>query len=153
VRSGKSKLSLKPSKGKLSYSWKKGEETPIGALGDPTADTDYAFCLYRSAGGVPSRVLAEVVGAGPGWKAKKNGFAWKGAKGTSGVAKVKLKAGAAGKSKASVKGKGLSLPALPLASDEAFIGQLAAATGACWTATFPAPSKGNTAKKFKGRSE
>src|SRR4029079_15748961 len=76
-------------------------------LGAPPATTDYALCIYA---GTSWATLA--IPAGSAWRPLgSKGFKFKGSGvASSGVQKVLLKSGGAGKSKVLVKGKGAALP-------------------------------------------
>lgn len=109
---GKSLLLLKnhptdENKDKLVWKWLKGPEVLLADLGDPTDATSYSLCIY--AGG---NLAAHSIDAGPNWKT----LGTKGYKqkdpttAPDGIKKTVLKSGAAGRSKALVKGKGANLP-------------------------------------------
>jgi hypothetical protein len=67
-----------------------------------------------------------------------------------GVDKLVLKAGLAGKAKAQLKGKGSSLPTLPLPLT---LPALQGENGSCWEATFSAAGVAqNDATQFKGKA-
>ncbi|MEE8311310.1 MAG: hypothetical protein V3R77_03570, partial [Candidatus Binatia bacterium] len=113
-KSEKSQLSLKQAGGtkdKLTWKWPKGAATALADFGDPTTSADYALCFY--AGNHAEPVAGASIPAGASlWKA----LGTKGYKYTDksvapdGILKVLLKAGAEGKTKAIVKGKGANLP-------------------------------------------
>jgi hypothetical protein len=77
-------------------------------FGDPSTDTGYEFCVFDSFAadpetGVDGRILFSAsIPPATDWKAKRNGFRFKSAD----KLKVRLKSGAAGKSKLVVKAKG-----------------------------------------------
>ena len=93
-------------KDKLTWKWLKGSAIMLGDLADPTS-TDYVLCLRAGAG-----VASVVIPGGSSWQpAGSTGFKFKDPSGVpSGALKAILKSGAAGKSKAMVKGKGTNLP-------------------------------------------
>lgn len=105
---GKSKLLIKGgSKRKFLWKWLKGAATDAADFAQPTASTNYALCIYA---GTASAILD--LPAGAAWSSAGQGFKYKDKAGVSdGVQKAALKAGAAGKAKALVKGKGANLPA------------------------------------------
>lgn len=154
-----SSLTLKPkdtdpSKNKLSWAWKKGPALGVADFGDPTLGTSYALCLWDETASTPSLVVSAAVPGGSSWKANKKGFTYKSKAATpDGIKSVKLKAGDAGKSKVQVKGKGVSLPTLPLSQDAAVTAQLVGAGGQCFGAVFPQPAKKNDVKKFQAKGE
>jgi cysteine-rich repeat protein len=131
---------------KLLWKWIKGAATAQGELGDPTASTDYAFCLYA---GTPPMLLAggelEVPADATRWIAVRTGFQFVDSTASvAGVHRIKLRAGVTGKTKMFVKGKGAALPdpTLPLAEpDLPVIAQLInSSSTACWQSTFGASS-------------
>lgn len=119
---GKSTLMLQdgstPQQSSFAWTWLHGEAVTLADLGDPTTDTGYAVCLYRGAGSTPDWILAEYAFAGPGWSANADGFAYSDGSASNGVNRMRVRAGAAGKSSVRAKGKGINVnaPALPLAS-------------------------------------
>ena len=115
--SGTSILLLKNPTGdndKLTWKWLKGAATAAPEFGDPTTSTDYALCIYAgtSAGLI---VEADVAMSSTLWtSAGAKGFKYTDAAGSAdGIQKVVLAAGAAGKAKVLVKGKGANLPDPP----------------------------------------
>jgi hypothetical protein len=122
----------------------------------------YYLCVYDEVGGAP--VLVRSISLPPGgvcngfpcWRQKSYGFLYKAASGVRpGLRKVLLKAGADGRSKITITGKGaaLALPPLPLTVDGHVQIQLSNSAGACWSATFPSPAHSNTASLFSATSE
>jgi hypothetical protein len=159
---GKNKLLIKnkpdDTKDKLVWKWSKGGATTQGEFGDPTAGATYALCFY--AGATPALIEgASIPPAGGKWSAiGTKGYKYNDAAGTNdGITKVIVKGGAAGKSKALVKGKGANLPDfdsdLPVASgDLPLIVQLRNnATGICWESSFAAPKK-NQLDQFNAKN-
>jgi hypothetical protein len=146
------------SKDKLIWKWLKGAATTTAEFADPTATADYALCIY--AGTTDTlRAQVHIPPSNTKWKATgTKGFKYKDATGTDdGTRKVVLKSGAAGKSKALVKGKGANLPDfnsdLPIApGDLPLIVQLRNnQTGICWEGQFSLPKK-NTADQFNAKT-
>src|SRR5439155_2805501 len=41
----------------MTFTWSIGDATTTGELGDPTADTQYAVCLWDDVGGAPTLVM------------------------------------------------------------------------------------------------
>ena len=159
---GKNKLLIKnksdDSKDKLIWKWSKGAATTQAEFGDPTDDASYALCLY--AGATPTVLEAlHVPAAGGRWSVVgSKGYKYNDPTGaSSGIAKVIVKGGVAGKSKALVKGKGASLPdidsELPIATgDLPVIVQLRNnRNGICWEGTFASPKK-NLATQFNAKT-
>jgi cysteine-rich repeat protein len=109
VAAPKSVLLLKQAGGfkdKLLWKWIKGAAIAPAQLGDPTAGSSYALCLY----GGGALVAGAELPAGPRWTANGAGYKYSDPSGTpDGMFKALLKSGAAGKAKAVVKGKGNSL--------------------------------------------
>ncbi len=147
---GKSLLLLKDKSDdttdKLLWKWLKGAATDVTELGDPTATTGYTLCVYDAAG----LALAADVGPGPSWSATgSSGFTFKDVE-SPGIAVVKLKAGADGKPKALVKGKGSDLPdpTIPLALPVRV--QLLNSNGACWESIYGTTIK-NEPGQFKAK--
>ena len=114
----KSLLLLKNSsddeKDKLVWKWLKGAATTLEELGVPTATTAYALCIYS---GTSAAAIAEadIPPSATLWQPSgSTGFKYKDpARTQDGIQKALLKAGAAGKAKALVKGKGTGLPDPP----------------------------------------
>ncbi len=161
VQAGKSLLLIKDKGGAsdgLLFKWIKGEQTDISAFGNPTADTDYSFCIYDQTAGQSSLVArAEIPPAGscggkPCWKATSKGFRYKDSLLLQdGIKVITLKSGGDGTAKIILKGKGsnLDLPSLPLDQDQQVIAQIKNDTGACWEARFSGPAKKNDSDRFK----
>jgi cysteine-rich repeat protein len=99
-------------KDKLIFKWIKGAATTVEEFGLPTGTTSYALCLYAGTAAIAS---ATVPPSATLWApAGTTGFKYKDpARAQDGIQKIILKAGAAGKSKALVKGKGANLPQPP----------------------------------------
>ena len=145
---GKSVLLIKGAAGKekIVWKWLKGVQTvDPSALGDPTASTNYALCLY----GFPVSQLEAP--AGGKWSASGTGFSYSDSTlSPDGVRKVLLKAGEAGNGKAIVKAKGsnIPLPFLPIATPLTV--QLLNSDGECWEAVYGNVLK-NTSEVFKAK--
>jgi len=104
----------------LVWKWTKGAATSPGDLGTPTTTTAYRLCLYDEGGAAPALAMhAEVPVGGvcngaPCWQSTRDGFRYRSAARTpDGISKLVVKAGGAGRAKATVKGKGVLLPPLP----------------------------------------
>ena len=147
----------------LLWKFARGEETLLGDFGDPLAADGFSLCLYDESGATPALVLRADAPAGgtcgtaPCWKATgSSGFRYKDREGTpNGLLKLQVKAGGPGRAKASIKGKGgnlPALPALPLALPSRV--QLHAAGSACWEAVYDGGGASrNDATSFLGRSD
>lgn len=135
--------------------WKLGaaDATAASDLGDPTGGDDYRLCLY-DASAAPQPSLSAGAPAGSAWRVTGTGVGYRSASGTpAGVRIVKIMSGAAGRAKVLVKAKGAALVLPPLATLTAPVTvQLRNAAGACWGATFSAPTTA-TATLFKARSD
>ena len=125
------------SKDKLVWKWIKGAETSQAEFGDPTAAADYSLCLY--AGTAASLIGEALLPAGASWSLL-GGTGYKYGQATAlpdGIVKATLKGGAANKSKAIVKGKGIALPDLVLPLAEPLTVQLVNNdSGLCVGATY-----------------
>jgi cysteine-rich repeat protein len=137
---------------KLTWRWKRGEETLPGALGDPTATTRYTLCAY-DASAIPQPRLRSVVPPGGRWTEAGSGFRYRDpAASSGGIRTLKLSSGPTGSARVIVRGKGpaLSLPALPLTLPVDV--QLRNDAGECWGATYSAPGR-NDGEGFSGRND
>jgi hypothetical protein len=142
-------------KDKLVWKYLKGVEASTQAdFADPTMTAAYALCIYAGTADTlvatltvqPSNTMWKPLGS-KGYKYKdKNGS-------QSGVTKIIAKGGAAGKTKALVKGKGLNLP------DPLDMGALAVPvtaqllnheSGICWETVLNSPKK-STNELFKAK--
>jgi cysteine-rich repeat protein len=152
---GKSLLLLKQgsddSKDKLVWKWLKGAVTSIGDLGDPTSTTNYALCMYAG-----TAFASVALPAGSNWQpVGMVGFKLKNTSGApNGAQKALVKSGAAGKAKATVKGKGVNLPdalapILPLPVTVQLVND---ANSVCFEAEYGTPDVvKNDVKQFKAK--
>jgi len=142
---GKASLDLDATKGKASFAWQKGA-VAFEALGTPTADTDYALCVYDGADAALLRLDVPAGGtcdAKPCWKAtgkpgRESGFVYKDKAGASdGVRSLALKSHES-KAKLALAAKGENVPAPALGSGALLPvrAQLVHSEGACWGASF-----------------
>ncbi len=163
--SGKDKIQLKNPLGEkdvLVWSLRKGDETLAGDVGDPTATSDYAFCLFDDKSGGVQLVMEKDMAAAAQckgkacWSAINGGYRYSDGRNEHGTIKsLKIKAGAAGKTKIKLKGKGITLgsPVMPFELSPSMTAQLLnLETGSCWESLFSAPSD-NTAELLKGKSD
>jgi len=111
---GKSLMLLKnntdDNKDKLLWKWIKGQATNQGELSDPTVSATYRFCVYDASGFL---LGASVPPSAANWsEISDKGYKYNDTGGSAdGITKVLLKGNATEqKSKALVKGKGVSLP-------------------------------------------
>lgn len=157
---GTSKLLVKnkhdDTKDKLVWIWGKGDATTPADFDDPTDADEYALCFY--AGATPTLLQGTSVPPGGKWSFTSKGYKYSDADGENGgITKILLKGGAAGKSKALVKGKGVTLPDfdddLPLEPDDLpMIVQLRNnRNDVCWGSIFGAPTK-NTIDQFNAKT-
>ncbi len=147
---GKSQLAMKvgatEAKDSLSWKWSKGSETALVDFGDPTRADGYALCIYSGGSNLVLTASAPPGGAckngKPCWKASgTKGFKYADGELTpKGIQKVQLQAGASGKAKVAVGGKGALLP-MPALETLAFplVVQLQGTHGECWAATYASP--------------
>jgi hypothetical protein len=146
------------SKDKLVWKWTKGDATTQTQFADPTTTATDALCFY--AGATPTLIEGLSVPPGGGkWSAiSTKGYKYKdpGAA-NDGVTKIIVMGGAAGKSKALVKGKGANLPDfdsdLPIATgDLPMTVQLRNnSNGLCWGGSF-ATAKKNQLDQFNAKT-
>jgi hypothetical protein len=164
---GKGKLQIRDnvddSKDVLQWNWNKGGTTDLSEFGDPVVGfAHYSFCVYDASSStqpIAGAVLPPGGVCDPAacWsRAGKKGFKRQDKAGSQGgITRLKLGAGAAGKAKMLVKGKGgeLSMPSLPLSSP--VLAQLVVRDGdrvACWDATYSVADD-NDGTKYKATSD
>ncbi len=150
------KLTDKGSKDKLSWKWGRAPEVLIATLGDPTASDDVALCILVDNGSGPEVFMSALAPSGSGWELKAGTTLKYKDKALTpdGLKKVQIKAGAAGKAKAKVQGKGanLDISGLPLSPTATVTTELRNLTnGTCLGATYAAPFKRNEADRFQAQ--
>ncbi len=163
---GKAGLSIKDrdedTKDQLKWSWRKGAETLLAALGDPVSGTEYALCVYDSSSAFPYLAAETTIPAGAGWAAKgATGFQYSDKSAASdGVAIVKLKSGPAGKAQIKLKAVGAALSLPPAFNtgryfdgDAAVVAQLVNADGECWTSSFTSADTKKNAGSAGGKAQ
>jgi hypothetical protein len=144
---------------KMVWKWLSGGATDRSAFGSPVTTDDYALCVYDHAAEPPALAFEAVVPAGGTCGARAcwrpvgdRGFKYRNGAGTpEGITKVRLIAGADGRARILVKGRGgnLAMPSLPLGLPART--QLQAESGACWEAIYwPYGVVKNNAKRFGG---
>jgi hypothetical protein len=123
-------------------------------VGDPSAATELAFCVYDGSA-APQPIVSSLVepggtcGAKPCWAPNATGYKYVDKVGSpDGVTKVRLLTGTSGTAKIVLKGKGASLPPLQLPYATPVTVQLQASNGECWSAAYASPTI-STAAQFK----
>jgi hypothetical protein len=145
----------------IKWKWRKGEAFDQDALGNPTTETPYTLCVYDSVAG--SAALATVLSVPPGslWTDKDpGGVRYTDMTGASGgVMRIRLKTGAAGKTKVLLTAKGSNVPTPAPADPEYFaqdpnvVVQLHTHGGTCWTSEFAAAGTlANDPTRFKAEA-
>lgn len=140
--------------------WKlgRGAATSVLDLGDPTVDTGYDLCVYD---GSAALVAGAAIDAGgmcdgrPCWTTKHGGFRYARKSGAPhGITSLDLRAGASGKARIAVKGRGtaLTLPPLPIASLPLTV-QLGNDAGVCWSSRYETGVRTNDVGAFKAKSD
>jgi hypothetical protein len=150
------------SKDKVIFKWIKGVlQVDKTDFEDPKTTADYNLCVYS---GLTEDLIAEalVPPSATLWSEKTNGYKYKDTDGTQfGIQKIILKAGAAGKGKALLKGKGMGVPDLPLASNSSLdidlpvrVQLVNTDNSECFEGTFDTGDiKKNEPGKFKGKAQ
>jgi hypothetical protein len=137
----------------LLWKWLKGGATDATEFGDPVTTHAYELCIYDGGGLVASASAP----AGANWSAKTTGFKYRDPAGSSdGLQTIILKAGADGKAKIVVRGKGMNvdMPNLALLTSPLTVQIKRAGGTVCWGATysFP-PARKNDAANFKDKAD
>jgi DNA-binding beta-propeller fold protein YncE len=136
---------------KLAWRWAKGAPVDPSDLGDPVGGTTtYDLCIYDGDG----LILSAHVPAQAGWKSIASGVKYSDRTlANDGIQSVLLKSGLAGKTRTSVKGRGVDLPILPFPPGGPTLPvtvQLANDLAECWESTFPTATTSN-AEQFKAK--
>jgi hypothetical protein len=139
---------------RLTWRWKKGQQTTDAEFLDPTTTVTTALCLY--AGTAASLISESTVPPSPTlWHIGDNGKIWykDPTASNDAIRYVLLRSGAAGAARIVVKGRGSALPDLTLPfTGLPLIVQLHQDDGTpCWGSTFSTASV-NTDKRLKARS-
>lgn len=140
-------------KDKLTWKWLDGAATTTAEFGDPLAGTNYTLCVYDTEGSAPNLLVSAEAPAGTSWTANSSGFKYKNPALTpDGLQSITLKAGAAGKAKVLVRGRGpnLGLPPTLNAVGTPVTMHLKAENGSCWEARYPTALVSNPIE-FKAR--
>lgn len=129
-------------KDSLVWKYLKGPTEPIGSFDDPTATTDYTFCVY--VGATPTLLLEANVAGGVGWQpVSDKGYKFKDSSvSQDGTLKVVIRGNPDNsRSKILWRGKGVNLPVptLPISPTGDVIVRLHSSTAPkCWGAFHPA---------------
>jgi len=163
VQLGQSSLFVKnksPDAGdRLTWKWIKGAATAKAEFGDPVHTTDYELCVYDGSNSLVSRACAprdNLCDGKPCWRELSSGFKYRkrdSAGGLKNSLQVLLRAGADGKGKIIVKGKGtaFAMPHLPMSQPVTV--QLVNGGGVCWETTHSAPAQRNDSEQLKDKSD
>jgi hypothetical protein len=141
------------------YVWGKGPAVPFEEFGDPAGGQDLRLCVYtaRGAGGFALALRASPSASGGGaWTPRSTGWKFKSSTGVpDGVSGVVLR-GSTLPLRARLQVQAMRDPefpaGLPLSGSPNVIAQLKTSFGACWGATFSAPTN-DTATKFRAKSD
>lgn len=139
----------------LTWKWNKGAATSLADFGDPLTSTTYGLCVYDESDGNPILLMDVATSPGSGWAQTATGFKYTNKAPTGNQPRqIVLQAGAEGKAKISVSGKGdgLPIPELPLEQAPKVIVQLQNSAGMCWEAEYSAAIKSSSAQ-FKAKSD
>jgi hypothetical protein len=149
-----------PAKDLVLWKWLKGPAVDVSELGDPTATTAHALCIYDEVAGGFTRVIEAALPAGgdcggvPCWKATAKGFKYKDKAGGNAIVNALLNGGGAGKSKVVVKGRGAALGvSLPVQQSTRVRVQLRSDGASCWESTFESPASKSSEIKFTDKDE
>ena len=158
----KNKLLIKnktdDTKDKLVWKWTKGDATTQGEFGDPVTTANYALCFYAGATPTLLEGLSVPPGGGKWSTISTKGYKYKDPAATNGgITKIIVKGGAAGKSKALVKGKGANLPdfdsdlPIPTGNLPLIVQLRNNSSGICWSGSFATPKK-NQLDQFNAKA-
>lgn len=140
------------------FEWGKGMVVPLAAFGNPTEGELLQLCIYDQTG--PDTYALALTGspsvsAGGAWTGRPTGWRFRSKTGIpDGITGVTLTA-VAMPLLAKVRVKTMNspvFPALPLQQNPSVVVQFKTSFGACWGATFSAPTA-NTATEFKAKSD
>jgi hypothetical protein len=138
----------------FTWRWTSSIDTPPSDFGDPTALTAYTLCAYDGIGLLLNAVVqpAGTCADAPCWATSGDGFKYRDRNLGTGVNRIRLKPGIAGKAKIVVKAKGANLGGLrSFPASPPVTVQLRAANEKCWQATVAGPTSSD-GKKFRGKS-
>jgi len=142
----------------LQWKWGAGAATTKAEFGDPLATDGYDLCLYDGGALVASQIApaGELCAGGPCWKSKTHGFEYKDKDRTpSGIEKLSLKEGVAGKASIQVKGRGpgLGMPALAPLTGPLDVQLRRRDGGICFGARFSTPFTKDDGKTLKDKAD
>jgi len=151
-----------PAKADLVWRWSKGGAFDHDALGAPHTSTTYSLCVYDMTAATPALAASIDVAPNPRWESMSSrGWDYTDTRAQSdGVRKLRLAAGAASQTKATVAARGAHLPLAPaVGTDDYFdvdprvVAQLMSSDGMCLTSEFLASDvRRNDATRFKAGS-
>jgi hypothetical protein len=139
----------------LSFNWSRGDSTSAPELGTPAASTDYTMCVWDDVAGTPSLVMTMRAPAGgncdgrPCWTPLSGGTAYRysdAGRLPNGIQQLRVRSGALGVSRLTVKGKGAALPdpPMPFAHSPRITVQVVNDAGTCWGSDFVSAPLSNT---------
>jgi cysteine-rich repeat protein len=147
--------------------WGKGPTT-VADFGNPTADTDYALCVYDEQGGETKLVSGAAVpaagqcGRRPCWRTigagAPRGYRYRNRDAKPlGIGTLVLRAGGQARIVARGSGPRLQAPAAVdedrlLAQESGVTVQLLSSEGVCWSSRFEAPAQRNDPSRFRDRA-
>ncbi len=138
--------------------WGKGPTVPLTAFGDPSAGATFQLCVYDETGsGTPALAVtgSPSESGGGHWTRTRTQWRFRSATGApDGITAVTL-TGATVPLKAKVQVKATTGPLpvpLPWRHDPSVVAQLRTSSGACWGATFSAPTV-DSATELKTKSD
>ena len=156
---GRTKLALRKrsdeKRDTLSFSWTVGEATSVAELGAPDATTDYTVCVWDHVAGTPSLVMTMKAPAGgnctgrPCWTPLSGGTAYRysdAGRLPHGIQQLRVRSGALGAPRVTVKAKGVALPnpPMPFKQSPRITVQVVNDAGTCWGSDFVSPPQSNT---------
>lgn len=134
----------------LTFTWKRGAAS-LPELGDPTASTETALCVYDANG----LAIATASKPGAAWDdLGASGFRLRDPSGgAGGIVQARLKPGAGTSATLTLKGKGAKMPDLALPLVPPVTAQLVTSDGGvCWQGVYaPGGSTRSTATSFRGK--
>jgi len=155
--SGRGKLLIRYGRPFLNWRWTSSALVQKSDFGAPDATSDYALCVYDAMGRkvAAAAPAAGVCGSRPCWRAGTTGFRYRDRDLTpDGLQRIGLKAGAAGRGRIMVSGRGsnLHLPPPAALAPPVRVQLIRDDAATCWEATFTLPSQ-NTSDRFVGQSD